>query len=123
MPVAKVPGDLDQMSRVLGGNLHQILGLRQNLDDPAILKFQTVAVVQMNGGRFVQQKGETACSGHDRTPAIPVLTVQGDAVGRLALQIFGPLARRVNFPNADHADSATLAIIAMKAGRSLRCLK
>lgn len=119
MPVAEMPGDLDQVGGVPGADLDQVLRFGANLDDAPVLEFQPVAVAQVNRGRFVEKHGQPGFAGQDRPPAVAVFPVEGNAVGGLAL----PGAGGMNGGNPDHAASATLAIIVWKAGRPRRRLK
>ena len=43
MPVAEMPGDPDQMLRIVAADLGQRLGRRDHLDQPAIFEHQRVA--------------------------------------------------------------------------------
>ena len=56
MPVAEMPGDLDEMRRVIGFNLDKVFGLGHHLDDPSVFQLKTIGVAQVNGARLVQQK-------------------------------------------------------------------
>ncbi len=123
MPVAEVPGDPDQMSRVVGGNLHQVFRFRQNLYDPAVFQFKPVAMAQQNGARLVQKEAEAPFSGQDRPAPVTVFPVKRDPVCGVALQVFRPRARGMDFPNADHDVAVAVAIADRKAGRSLRRVK
>jgi len=119
VPIAEMPGNFNQMGRVVGKDLDKILRLGQHFDKPAVFQFQPVAVVEMDRRGFVEEEGQAARPGQDRPAAVAVVKVKGDAVGRSCC----PGACGVDLVNADHAASITFAIIAWKAGRSLRRLK
>ena len=119
VPVAQVPGDLHQVGGVVGVNFDHFLRFCENFDDPTVFKFQTVAMAQMDRHRFIQQEGQSGCACQDCPAPIPVFPVKRDPVGDIA----GPSFGLVDFRDADHAASITFAIMAWKAGRSLRRLK
>jgi len=119
MPVTQMPGDLDEMGRVLGFNLDKVFRLGNHFDDAAILQFKTIGVAQMNRARLVQQKSETVLSVQDGTSAIPVVKIKCYPVCRLCL----PVPGRVDFLDTYHYVASTFAFIALKAGRSRRRLK
>jgi len=108
VPVAEMPGNFNQMGRVLGEDLDKILRLGQHFDKPAVFQLQPVAMVQMDGRGFVQEEGQAARPGENRPAAVTIVKVKGDPVGRGCR----PCACGVDLVNADHAASITLAIIA-----------
>lgn len=119
MAVAQVPGDPDQMGPVPRADLHQVLRFGKDFNDTAIFQFQAVTMVQMHGGRLVQQKGQASFACQDRPAAMAVFPVKGDPVGSRRLPGSGPQ----NGFNPDHVPSFTLAIMALKAGRFRKRLK
>ena len=56
MAVAEVPGDADEVRRVMGVDVEQGLGLRDDADHAAALEQQPVAVAQPGGLRQVEQQ-------------------------------------------------------------------
>lgn len=124
MPVAEMPGDLDEMGRVARGDFDQILRFGQHFDNPAIFQLQPVAMMQKDGVSFIEQKGQAAFPAHDRASAMPVLPVEDDPVDGAVLRVvLGPIACRMDLANADHVASANFAFMDWYAGRSLRRLK
>lgn len=119
MPVAQVPGDPDQMGSVPRPDLHQVFRLGKHFNDAAIFQFQAVTMVQMHGGRLVQQKGQATFACQNRPAAMAVFPVKSDPVGSRRLPGSGS---QYGF-NPDHAPSFTLAIMALKAGRFRKRLK
>ena len=53
MAVAEMPGDAKKMMAVAAAHFEQRFGLRQNLDDAAIVELEAVAAMQMMGMRQV----------------------------------------------------------------------
>lgn len=49
MAIAKMPGDAHQMKRIGAADLHQRLGGRDHLDQPAVFQHQGIAAPQRNG--------------------------------------------------------------------------
>lgn len=119
MPVAQMPGDPDEMGRVLGLDLDKVFRFGHHFDNPPVLQLKTIGVAQVNGARFVQQKGQTFFSAQDGPPAIAVIEIERDPVCRLPL----PASGGVNFLDTYHYVASTFAFIALKAGRSRRRLK
>ena len=82
MPVAEMPGDPDQMMRILPPYLEQRLRRCHHLDQPVIVKHQGVAAAQRDGVFEVEQERQPARAGHRHPPAVTVVEIQHDGVGR-----------------------------------------
>lgn len=119
MPVAQMPGDLDQVGGVVRRNFHQFLRLGQHFHDPAIFKHKPVSVAQVNGRRFVEKKGQAIGSRQHSPPPVPVFPVKGNFI----LCRPGPIPRPAYSHNTDHAASLSLAVMALKPSRMRRRLK
>src|SRR5262245_45974878 len=80
MPVAEVPGDPDQMMRIVATDFQQWLGGRDHLDEAAVLQNQRIAAAQYDGVFQVEQEFETARAGHRHAAAMPVVEVEHDGI-------------------------------------------
>ena len=81
MPVAELPGQLNEMLRVPPTNLQQRLGRGDNFDDPSIVQHQPVAMAQQAGFRKVEQERNSIVRRHRHAAAMPRGLVQRDRAG------------------------------------------
>jgi hypothetical protein len=90
MPVAEMPGQPNQMPRVAAANFGDLLRFRDDLDQPAIVQHEGIAMGKRGAFGEVDQKRLAADRRHGAPPPAPVLEVQDDTVGeRLADQVGG----------------------------------
>ena len=82
MAVAEMPGDPHQMLRIGAADLDQGLRRRDDLDQPAIVEHQGIAAAQHNGMFQIEQEFEPACAGHRHPPAMPIVKIENDGIGR-----------------------------------------
>ena len=96
--VAEVPGDTQQVDRRLRRDLAERFGRGIDGDDAAVLQHQPVAAPERHGLRQVEQEFQPTGSRHRHTPAVPLVVIEDDAVGRFPR----PLAGGVYLGRADH---------------------
>jgi hypothetical protein len=82
--IAQMPGDARQRRRVRAANLQELFGRGDDFDDPAVFQRQAVAGAQHDRLRQIEQKGEAAHADHRDPPAVTIVIVEHDRVGRLA---------------------------------------
>jgi hypothetical protein len=98
MAVAEMPGDPDQMLRIGAANLDQRLRRRDDLDQPAIVEHQRIAAAQHGGVFQIEQEFEPARAGHRHPPAMTIVKIKHDGVGRRLI----PAMRTANLRGAGH---------------------
>jgi hypothetical protein len=98
MAVAEMPGDADQMLRIVTANFQQRLRRRHDLDQPAIIEHQRVSATQRDRILEVQQEFKPARARHRHSPPVAIIEVEHDGIGwRLAPVMLTPYLR-----GADH---------------------
>jgi hypothetical protein len=98
MTVAEMPGDADEMMRIVAADLEQRLGRRHHLDEPAILQHQRIAAAQRDGVLQVEQEFEAARARHRHAAAVPVVEIEHDGIRRRLREAVLPL----NLRRPDH---------------------
>jgi hypothetical protein len=94
MPVAEMPGDANQMLRVVATNFQQRFRRRHDLDQPAIFQHQCVTAAQRDSILEVQQEFKPARARHRHSPPVAIVEVEHDGIGwRLAPAILTPYLR------------------------------
>jgi hypothetical protein len=98
MAIAKVPGDANQMLRILAANLSKRLGRGDHLDQPTILEHQRVTAAKRDRFFQIEQKRQPARPRHGHSPPVPVIEIKHDGIGgRLA-----PAMLPMDLGGADH---------------------
>jgi hypothetical protein len=100
MPVAEMPGDPNQMMRVVAADLGQRLRRRDDLDQPVIVEHQRVAAAQRDRVFQIEQKFKSARAGHHHPPPVPIVKIEHDGICRR----FRPAMLSPNSGGADHAN-------------------
>jgi hypothetical protein len=95
--IAEVPGDANQMLRVIATNFKQQLRRRDDLDQPVVLEHQRVAAAQRHRVLEVQQQLKPAGARHRHSPPMTIVEVEHNGVGRG----LAPAVRFQNFRGAD----------------------
>ena len=98
MAVAEMPGDPDQMLRIVAADLGQRLGGRDHLDQPAVVEHQRVAAAQRHRVFEVEQEFEPARAGHRHPPPVAVVEIEHDGIGRR----LAPAMLALDLGGADH---------------------
>ena len=101
MAVAEMPGDPNQVLRVVTADLRQRLRRRHHLDQPAIVKHQRVTAPQRDRVFQIEQERESARARHRHPPPVPIVEIEHDGIGRR----LGPAMRPANLRGADHRRS------------------
>jgi hypothetical protein len=96
--VTKMPGDANQMLRIVAANFKQRLRRRHDLDQPAILQHQRIASAQRHGMFEIQQELEPARPRHRHPPPVAVVEIEHDRIRRR----LAPALQFRNFRGADH---------------------
>jgi hypothetical protein len=103
MAIAEMPGDPNQMMRIVAPDLGQRLRRRDDLDQSAIVEHQRVATSQHDRVFQVEQEFKPARAGHRHPPPVTIVETENDGIGwRL-----GPVVPRANLARADHAKMLT----------------
>jgi hypothetical protein len=82
MAIAEVPGDADEMVRIVAADLEQRLGCRDHFDQPSVLQHQRIAAAQCNGILQVEQEFETSRPCHRHAAAVPIVEIEHDRIRR-----------------------------------------
>ncbi len=98
-----MPGDPNQMLRIVAPDLDQRLRRRDHLDQPAIVEHQRVAAAQRHRVFQVEQEFEPARAGHRHPPPVAIVEAEHDGIGRR----LDPAMVRANLDRADHAKMLT----------------
>ena len=99
MSIAEMPGDPDQMMRISALDLDQRLGSGDHLDQPAILQHQRIAAAQRDRVLEIEQEGQSARSGHGHAPAVTLVEIEHDGIGRR----FRPAVLSLDLDRTDHS--------------------
>jgi hypothetical protein len=84
MAIAQMPGHARELPRIGADDFQEQLRRGDNLDQTAVFKEQRIAAPQLGRRRQIEQKGHAGIAGHGNAPAVPVVVIENDAVGRLA---------------------------------------
>ncbi len=98
MTVSEMPGDANQMLRIGAADFQKRLGCGDHLDQTAVLEHQSIAAAQGRRIVEIEQEFEPARAGHHHPPAMAVVEVEHDGIGRR----FAPAMMLRNFCRADH---------------------
>jgi hypothetical protein len=82
MTIAEMPGDTNQMLRILAADFHQRLGRRNHFDQPAIFKRQGVTAPQRDRLFQIEQEFEPARARHHHAPPVTVVEIKHHGIGR-----------------------------------------
>jgi hypothetical protein len=82
MAIAEMPGDADQMLRVVTSDFQKRLGRGHDFDQAAILEHQRVAATQGDRIFKVEQEFKSARARHRHSPAVTVVKIKHDRIGR-----------------------------------------
>jgi hypothetical protein len=99
MAVAEMPGDADEMVRIVAADLEQRLGCRDHFDQPSVLQHQRIAAAQCNGILQVEQEFETSRPCHRHAAAVPIVEIEHDRIRRR----FREAVLSLNLRRPDHA--------------------
>jgi hypothetical protein len=83
MPIAEMPGNARQMQRIGATNFEQGLRRGKDLNQPAVLQHQRIAVTQERGVGKVEQERQAARSGHRLTAAVPIIIIEHHTIDRV----------------------------------------
>jgi len=98
MTIAEMPGQADQMKRILPTDFKQWLRCRNHLDQSPIFQNQRIAAAQRYRCFEIKQELKTARSRHHHPPPVTVVEIQHHGVGpRLR-----PMMLSLNLRCADH---------------------
>src|SRR5712671_6754780 len=114
MAVAEMPGDPDQMLRIVTPDLDQQLRRGDDLDQPVIVEHQRVTTSQHGCVFQVEQKLKPARASHRHPPAVTIVKIENDAIGRR----LRPAMLWADLRRADHAKmpGARSVLIASEPG-------
>jgi hypothetical protein len=101
MAVAEMPGDANQMLRILAADFHQWLRRSHDFDQPAVFEQQRVAAAQCDGMLKIEQESQPARARHRHSPAVAIIEIEHHSIGRR----FAPAVMRLNLRRADHSQT------------------
>jgi hypothetical protein len=107
MAIAEVPGDADEMVRIVAADLEQRLGCRDHFDQPSVLQHQRIAAAQCNGILQVEQEFETSRPCHRHAAAVPIVEIEHDRIRRR----FREAVLSLNLRRPDHAPLPRLDLL------------
>ena len=94
-----MPGNPNQVLRVVAADLRQRLRRRHDFDQPAVVEHQRVTAPQRHRVFQIEQKLKSARAGHHHPPPVTIVEIEHDGIGwRLA-----PAMRPANLRGADHS--------------------
>jgi hypothetical protein len=99
MTVTEMPGDPNQMMRVVAADFGQRLRRRNHLDQPAILEHQRVTSPQRDRVFQIEQKLQPPRARHRHPATMTVVEIEHDGIGRRCLT---PAVRAADLGGADH---------------------
>jgi hypothetical protein len=82
MTVAEMPGDADQLLRILAADFEQRLRRRDHLDQTAILEHQRIAAAQRRCILEIEQEFEPTGTHHRHPPAVAIVEIEHNRIGR-----------------------------------------
>ncbi len=85
MTISEMPGDTHEMMRIMSTNLKKWLWRSDNFNQPIIFQYQRVAAAQRDSLRQVEQKFKSARACHHHAATMPIIKIEHDGVGGLAL--------------------------------------
>ena len=80
MPVADMPGEREEVERILGADLDKALGRGLHLDEPAALQPDGIAVVEHIGSVEVEEEAVPPSALSSDAAAMAVAMVEGDHI-------------------------------------------
>jgi len=98
MAVAEMPGDANQMLRVLAPDFDKRLRRCDNLDQPAIFEHKRVPAAQRDRVLQIEQELQPARARHCHATPVTVVEIEHDGVGRR----LAPAILSVDLRCADH---------------------
>ena len=96
--IAEMPGNANQMARVLTPDFDQRLRRRDHFDQPVVVEHQGIAAAQRDGVFQVEQELKPARTRHRHPPPVTVVEIEHDGVGRR----FRPMMLALNSRRSDH---------------------
>lgn len=89
VPIADMPSDPCERMRVVGVDLHQILGRRLHLDQGSVGELQRIAMGKVRRLGQIQQELVTSIALHGDAPPIACLAIERDGIDGDALAEIG----------------------------------
>ena len=80
VPVADMPGEREEIERIVGADLDERLGRSPHLDEPAGLQPDGIAVIQHIGPVEVEEESRAAIGVEQDAAAMAIAVVEGDHV-------------------------------------------
>jgi hypothetical protein len=105
MAVAEMPGDANQMLRILAADFRQALRRCDHLDQTAILEHQCIAATQGHRILEIEQEFKPAGARHRHSAPMTVVEVENDGIRRR----LAPAVVLRDLDRADHEIFSTLA--------------
>ena len=99
MAIAEMPGDANQILRIGATDFQKQLGRRYDLNQSSVLEHQSVAATQCDRTLEVKQEFKPARARHRHPPAMTIVEIEHDRIGRRLTPAMGT----ANLRGADHA--------------------
>ena len=103
MAVAEMPGDPNQVLRILSTNFEQRFRRRHDFDQPVIVEHQRVAAAQRHRVFQIEQELQSPRAGHRHPAPMTVVEIEHDGIGRR----LRPAMLPADLGSADHAEVIT----------------
>lgn len=98
MAIAEMPGNANEVVRVVAADFHEVLGRGDDLDQPAVLQHQRIAAAKRHRMFEIEQEFKSARSRHCHSPAMTVVEIEHD---RIRCR-FTPAVLQLDLYGADH---------------------
>jgi hypothetical protein len=98
MTIAEMPGNPNQMLRVVAADFSQRLRRGDNLDQAAVVEHQRVAAPKCDRVFEIEQERKPTRAGHRHPPPMPIVETEDDGIGRR----LAPAMLPADFGGADH---------------------
>jgi hypothetical protein len=103
MAITEMPGDPNQVLRVLPTNFEQRLRRRNDFDQPVIVEHQRVAAAQRHRVFQIEQEFQSPRAGHRHPPPVTVVEIEHDGIDRR----LRPTVLLADLRRADHEKMLT----------------
>ena len=115
MPIAEMPGQANQMLRIVPPDFKERLGRGHHLDQPAIFEHQRIAAAQRDRIFQIEQEFQPTRTLHRHPSPVAIVKIEHDAVGRG----LAPAMLSQNFGGPDHRNMSRKAACRKASMQSL----
>ena len=115
VPIAEMPGEADQMLRIVPPDFKERLWRGHHLDQPAIFEHQRIAAAQRDRIFQIEQEFQPTRTLHRHPSPVAIVKIEHDAVGRG----LAPAMLSQNFGGPDHRNMSRKAACRKASMQSL----